>query len=156
MSRLLLKGGDSALGKTRFSILRPLNRPNATAPQKDDLLLFTYQETEKVQSVVTKFSDNVFFVLSQENNSYLVYWYSAELLSKFNKGMTSNLAQIGTSQEKIKVGKKLKLLLWKYGDDSVRTATSVGTVKAIETIITEVQTLIQKITTTTGIYFVMS
>lgn len=143
------------MGKTRFANLKTIG-DTAITPQKGDLLMFSYQPSEKILKVESQLSDNVFLVLSEEENSYVVYVYQPDLLNRFNSGIMSGLAQIGTTQDKIKPGKKLKIYVWKYGADSTRVITSIGTVQSVERFWTSVQSEIRKVTTDIGVFFVMS
>lgn len=144
------------MGKTRFAILRPLNNPSAVAPQKNDLLMFSYQQTENVSEVDIKLAENVFLVISEKNNSYIVYWYTTELLKKYNLGLMSGLAQIGTTQDKITLRKRLKVRIWQYGNDFNRVITDIGIVQSSRKLLTAIGTIIHHVTTSTGEYYIMS
>lgn len=143
------------MGKTRFANLRPTDN-TAITPRQGDLLMFSYQPSEKILRVETQLADNVFLVLSEEENSYIVYVYQPDLLNRFNSGIMSRLAQIGTTQDKIKPGKRLKIYVWKYGADSTRVITNIGIVQSVERLWTSVQSEIYKVTTDIGVFFVMS
>lgn len=143
------------MGKTRFAILNPISDVFADSPKKGDLLLFSYQPTEKILRVDQKLSDNIFLVISEENKSYIVYNRQRSLLEQYRKGKLTDMAKIGYTNDKIKIGSKLKISVFDF-DSGIRVITGIGTVKSVKKITTDIGSELYKITTTSGIYFVMN
>ena len=143
------------MGKTRYAILIPVDGVFSDCPKQGDMLLFDYQYTEKVLKVDDQLADNVFLVISGENNLYIVYVKPPDLVERYRHGDKQGLALIGHSQDKMRVGTKAKIQVWDY-DKEERAFRDIGRILKHELLYSEDGILLHKVITTLGVYYVMS